>query len=306
MKPKIFIDGRWGTTGLLIETKLSRRDDLDLVVIDEKDKKDLQKKLQIIKDCDLAILCLPDTAALEMAAKITNTKIIDASTAHRTNLNWVYGFPEITKNQRKAIQQASRVANPGCYASAVIALLRPLLEQEIINNSANIRIHAISGYSGGGKKLIEKYQQTLPAQAYALNQNHKHLPEIIKYALLNKTPYFSPLVGSFYQGMLVQIACFKNEHSKNFNLDKIQSCFQKYYEKEKWIEVLDPNEPTILDDSFLNPCLCNNSNYMKIVIYGNQERFSLVAILDNLGKGASGAAIQNLNLMLGLAEDSGL
>lgn len=306
---KVFIDGNWGTTGLFLEQKLKPRKDLALVFIEKAAKKNLQKKIEAINQCSITILCLPDEAAIETVSAITNPKIkiIDASTAHRTHPDWTYGFPEMEQNNREKITTSNRVANPGCYATAAIALLRPLLKQKLLLSSSNIYIHALSGYSGGGKNLITKFtQNTLATMAYALLQNHKHLPEIKKYSLLDKNPYFAPLVGNFQQGMLVQIACFKNQFVKHTTLNKLQQCYQKYYQDEKFIEILPVNCDTLLKENFLDPCLCNGSNLLKLGIYGDPEKFSLLAILDNLGKGASSAAIQNLNLMLGLEEHLGL
>ncbi len=309
MKPKIFIDGQWGTTGLLIEEKLSQRNDLELKSIAKKDKKKITKKLSIIQECDLVILCLPNDAAKKMASLITNkkTKIIDASTAHRIDPSWSYGFPEMTKNQREIIKNSRKVANVGCYASAIIALLYPILAKSIINIEHYFTLHAICGYSGGGRQLIETYtKQDNPSRIYALEQNHKHIPEIMKFTTLKNIPYFSPSVGNFLRGMIVQIPLFDKDLQANFSIEDIYDCYQKHYEKEKFIQVSTINDNSILRDGCLDPTICNYTNQIKIGIYGNKKIFSLVAILDNLGKGASGSAIQNLNLMLNFEEHKGL
>ena len=312
MKPKVFIDGKSGTTGLLIEEKLYNRSDIDLILLPEEEKKNIQKKSEIVNQCNLVILCLPDLAAKETVSLVQNpnTKIIDASTAHRIHPDWVYGFAEMSSSQRKSIQKARYVSNPGCYALGTISLLRPLKKRGIFTNEHCLSIYALSGYSGGGKKLMEEYEKkNPPTQAYALKQMHKHLPEITKYSLLQDEPHFIPLVGNFAQGMLVQIPFFQNLATKNsqkINWQEIYSCYKDYYRNETFISVAEINDETLLQDGFLTPCLCNHTNQLKIAIYGNKERFSLVAILDNLGKGASSSAVQNLNIMLGFEESLSL
>ena len=310
MKPKIFIDGSWGTTGLKIQEKLSKHPRIDLIGIAEEEKKNTEKKLAIIKQSDLIILCLPDKASQNITTFIEkkNVKIIDTSSTNRTNNNWCYGFPEMSKNQRKTIKNSKKVSNVGCYAVASISLLRPLLSCQLVSKEHFFTIHAISGYSGGGKKLIAEYnEQKLPTQTYGLNQNHKHIPEIMKYSGLLNQPYFLPSVGDFKQGMIVHIPLFSKDLQNKENIESVFSCYQSYYNKEKFIEI-DPiiNSKKLLKNSFLQPTLCNDTNYIKIGIFGNKNIFSLVAILDNLGKGASGSAIQNLNLMLGFEETTGL
>ena len=307
MKPKIFIDGEEGTVGLSIKKKLLSRKDLELISIKREDKKNIKKKKIIIEKCDLIILCLPKAAAEEMVLELKNkeVKIIDASPAHRVCKDWVYGFAELDKKQREKIKKAQKTANPGCYATGVIALLRPLIKNSILDIKDNYSIHAISGYSGGGKNLIENYKKNnLIMGSYALEQNHKHLPEIIKYSMLKKKPYFSPSVGGFFNGMSVHIPLFKEQ--LKYNLADIYSCYKEYYKNENFIKIGEINKNSWLVGDFLNPTSCNETNILKIAIYGKNDVFSLVAVLDNLGKGASGAAIQNLNLMLGLEEDTGL
>lgn len=306
MKPKIFIDGAWGTTGLVIQEKLAKRDDIELVAISEEQKKDSQKKSSIIEKCDLVILCLPDEIAKKTALSIntSKTKIIDASSAHRIENNWCYGFPEMSKHQRKLIKNSRKVANVGCYASAIIALLKPLLSQNLVSKEHFFVIHALSGYSGGGKKLIAEYtQKKLPTQNYGLQQNHKHIPEIMKYTELKNQPYFLPSVGDFAQGMLVHIPFFSKDLQHNASIDTLVNCYQNYYQGENFIEI---NSQNLQQNGFLRPTICNHTNKIKIEIFGNQKIFSIVAVLDNLGKGACGSAIQNLNLMLGFEENTGL
>ena len=308
MSLKIFIDGSWGTTGLLIREKLKKRKDILILEIEEKSKKSLQKKLEIIHQSNVVILCLPDEDAKKTVQSIQDNsiKIIDASSAHRIDPNWCYGFPEMTKNQREIIKKSSKVANVGCYASAVIALLHPLIKESLLDKENFFKIHAISGYSGGGKKLIELYRNTKNStQTYALSQNHKHIPEIMKYTPLTHQPYFSPSVGDFERGMIVHIPLF-SQYLKNGNIRAIYDCYKDYYKGEKFIKILSPNDSSILKDGYLQPTICNQTNQMKIGIYGKEETFCLVAILDNLEKGAAGSAIQNLNLMLGFKETEGL
>ncbi len=309
MKPTVFIDGKSGTTGLLIEEKLAKQKTITLLQLKEAEKKDTKKKKEIINQCELVILCLPDAAAKETVSLVQNpaTKIIDASTAHRVHPDWVYGFAEMSHGQREQIQTAKYISNPGCYALGVISLLRPLREQGILTPDNCYFISALSGYSGGGKDLIAKHltvhnKKQIPTQAYALAQNHKHLPEITKYSLLKNSPHFFPLVGNFMQGMIVQIPLSKNTTGKNLDWKRIQACYQGRYKNETFISVSEINDETLLQDGFLNPCLCNETNQLKIAIYGNEDRFSLIAILDNLGKGSSSSAVQNMNLMLGFTE----
>ena len=294
---------------LLIEEKLVEHEKITLLKLKETEKKNIQKKSEIVNQCDLVILCLPDASAKETVSLIQNksTKIIDASTAHRVHPDWVYGFAEMNLNQRESIKKAKYVSNPGCYALGTISLLRPLREMGIFTKEHFFSIYALSGYSGGGKKLIEQYEKkNLPTQAYALKQMHKHLPEITKYSLLQDEPHFSPLVGNFKQGMLLQIPLFSNSTDKKLDWNRIQNCYQEHYKNELFVSIAEINDETLLQDGFLNPCLCNHSNQLKIAIYGNKEKFSLIAILDNLGKGASSSAVQNLNLMLGFEESVNL
>lgn len=305
MKPKVFIDGSWGTTGLKISEKLQNHKDIELVSIAEQYKKSPQKKLAIIKQCDLVILCLPDEEARKTAQFVSDfgVKIIDASSVHRISNDWCYGFPELSKEQRNFIQKSNKVANVGCYAVASIALLRPLLSQKILKKKLPLTIHAISGYSGGGKKLIAEYKaQKLPTQTYGLDQKHKHIPEIMKYSTLEQQPYFAPSVGDFAQGMIVHIPLFSSSLIAKNTIKNIYDCYKNYYKNEKFIQIASINSQEFQQDGFLNPTICNGSNHLKIGIFGNEKIFSVVAILDNLGKGASGSAIQNLNLMLGFDE----
>ena len=309
MEYTVFIDGKSGTTGLLIKEKLAKHKEIQLLELEEVEKKDIQKKSEIVNQSDLVILCLPDASAKETVSLVKNptTKIIDASTAHRVHPDWVYGFAEMSQGQKDSIQKARYVSNPGCYALGTISLLRPLRKHGILTENMHCSIFALSGYSGGGKDLIAKYKKKqLPTQAYALAQNHKHLPEITKYSLLKNYPHFSPLVGNFMQGMIVQLPLSKNTTGNYLDWKKIQACYQEHYKNEAFVSVSEINDDSLLQDGFLNPCLCNHTNQLKIAIYGNEDRFSLIAILDNLGKGASSSAVQNLNLMLGFEESLNL
>ena len=313
MKFKIFIDGHFGTTGLKIDEMLKDREELEILQIDEEDKKDKQKRKEFLNKADLVFLCLPDAASKESVSLIENenVKVIDASTAHRTNPDWVYGIAELHKNQREKIKNSKRVAVPGCHASGMILAMKPLIVNEIVPTNYDLVCHSITGYSGGGKGLIDIYedksneQKVKSQRPYALGLNHKHLPEM-KYILgLDKAPLFTPSVGNFKQGMLVLDYLIKDKLSKPVNKTDLINLYKEYYKGEEFIKIID-EDIEYLDEGFLDAMKCNNTNSLEISVYENEDHIVVISRLDNLGKGASGAAVQNMNIMLGLEESKGL
>jgi len=306
---RIFIDGEAGTTGLQIRDRLKHRSDLTLVTIDPAHRKDPEARRAMLNSVDVAILCLPDDAAKEAVAMIapgSKTRVLDASTAFRTAPGWAYGMPEISAAQRAEIGRAARVANPGCYPQGLIALIRPLIERGILPPDCPVSYNAVSGYSGGGKKMIEDYEakgQTAPPyHPYGLTFVHKHLPEMQAYARLSAPPLFQPAVGNYAQGMMGCVPLFSRQLARPVTGAAIHACLAETYEREAFIAVA-PFE-AIERAPGINPELLNNSNRMRLHVFANDAigQILLMAIYDNLGKGASGAAVQNLNIMIGAEE----
>ncbi len=313
---KIFIDGEAGTTGLQVRERLAQHKNIHLLSIAEADRKNPDIRRKFLNDADIVILCLPDEAAKQAVQLIDNpnTAVIDASTAHRIDPDWTYGFAEMTPGHEKIIANSKRVSNPGCYPTGAIALTRPLIESGLLPKAHCLKVNGVSGYSGGGKALIALHQNhdIEPYGSYALSLQHKHVPEMQHYGLLQKPPLFTPSVGHFAQGMLVSIPLFTEELTQPASLEDIQEIYQTHYKGCQFINVAPANATSHLErDAFLRPDSLNDTNGMDIFVHGHNSvnksgQILLIARLDNLGKGASGAAVQNMNILLGLKADTGL
>jgi N-acetyl-gamma-glutamyl-phosphate reductase len=313
MKYKIFVDGQFGTTGLKIDEMLSKRDELEILKIAEKEKKNPEIKQKFLNQADMVFLCLPDAASKETMQYITNsrTKVIDASTAHRTNREWTYGIPELNPLQRKKIKNSTRVCVPGCHATGFIMALNPLMENNIVSKQQKLICHSITGYSGGGRGMIDVYEdpknlnKVNSQRPYALNLDHKHLPEMQYVLGLDTPPLFTPSVGNFKQGMLVMSYLVKDQLDAQVSGQEIVALYTQYYENNRFVKIIE-DTAEYLDEGLLDAKACNNTNRIEISVYENTDYIVIISCLDNLGKGASGAAVQNMNIMLGLDENLGL
>ncbi len=297
---KIFIDGSSGTTGLRIRERLSARDDIQIIDIDSEKRKDTSEKKKLLNLCDIAFLCLPDDAAKESVSLIENPDVIvlDTSTAHRTDKNWTYGFPELGKEQFERVKNSKRIAVPGCHASGFIALVYPLVESGILPKDALLTCHSLTGYSGGGKKMIAEYEDenheyTKAPRQYGIAQTHKHLKEMKAISKIENPPVFCPIVSNFYSGMQVTVPLFKNQLADGYGISDIKNVY-----KEKYAGPLVKYTEDIAPDGFINTNHLKMKDSMEIGVFGNEDRMILVAVYDNLGKGASGAAIECMNICI--------
>lgn len=307
---KVFIDGKEGTTGLQIYDRLGKRKDLDIISLPEELRKDVDARRDCLNSADIAFLCLPDAAAIESVGLVSNpkTKIIDTSTAHRTNPDWVYGFPEISKERREQIAKGSRIANPGCHATGFISIVAPLIKGGILSADYPFVAHSLTGYSGAGKKGISQYQNEerdislSSPREYALKLCHKHLPEMTRECGLKYQPIFNPIICDFYSGMCVTVPVFTRFMNKKYDVKALIDYFAEYYVTQNFVKVAKIDEvPDYLASNSMS-----GTDSLKIYISGNEDRIFIASVFDNLGKGASGAAVQNMNIMLGLDERTSL
>jgi len=309
-KKKVFVDGQEGTTGLEINERLLKRDDVEILKIDSDKRKDAVERGKCLNEADVVFLCLPDDAAKESVSLISNpaTRVIDASTAHRTNDSWVYGIPELSAEHRSGIEKSKRVTNPGCYATGFNMLMYPLVKEGFVPADYPVSCHAVTGYSGGGRKLIEIFQSAENKQKinspcfYALSLHHKHLPEMQKHSGLLHQPLFTPIIGNYYRGMTVAVPLHIELLRKKAGAAEICSFYSNYYKDQKFVKALPFNIQDEFEWGYMNAESCNNTNNIEITAFGDDRHILVVSRLDNLGKGASGAAIQNMNIMLGLDE----
>lgn len=325
MKTKIFIDGSEGTTGLRIHERFAGRDDIELLAISAELRKDTEERKRLINASDITFLCLPDAAARESVSLVENehVKVIDTSTAHRTEEGWAYGFPELSLEHRKAIASGNRIAVPGCHATGFISLVYPLIASGILLPDYPVSAFSLTGYSGGGKKMIAQYEADKRDEAlespreYALTQQHKHLKEMQKITGLSRQPLFSPIVADYYSGMVVSLPLYTEFMKKDILFEKggtaqradmlklVRAFFKDYYKGQQFIQVMEEKETEALN-GMLPGNGCSGWDGLRIYVSGNEDRIVLSAQFDNLGKGASGAAIQCLNILLGCEETKGL
>ena len=317
-KTKVFIDGQHGTTGLQILDRLKDRPDIELLELPMADRKDLGKRAEIAKASDITVLCLPDAAAKELVAALdgmkggsSDTVVIDASTAHRVADGWTYGFPELAKDQRKKLLNSNRISNPGCYPTGAIALIRPLVEAGIVRADSTPAVFGVSGYTGGGKELIAVHEQAgvEPFGIYGLELTHKHVPEMKKYSGLTHAPLFVPSVGHYAQGMLITVPITRDITTKQVTAKDVHGILADYYAGETFVPVRPLADRAWLErDRFLRADRLIDTNTMELAVYGNDAEGNVLAVasLDNLGKGASGAAVQCINLKTGVDETTGL
>ena len=306
---KVFIDGSSGTAGLRIHSRLAGRADIELTVLDGAERRDVKKRRDALNSCDIAVLCLPDDASRESVSMIENpdVRVVDTSTAHRVSPGWAYGFPELSAAHREAIVSGKRVASPGCHAGGFIALVQPLVEAGALPVDALLACHSLTGYSGGGKGMIAEYESgSRPAafdspRQYGISQQHKHLPEMAKISGLSNLPLFCPIVADFYSGMLVTVPLFAKALNPGFGISELKEIYAAKYSGPvvKYTESMD-------EAGFVSSNALAGSDAMEIAVFGNEERILLCSRFDNLGKGASGAAVQCINLMTGADETTGL
>ena len=317
MSTKVFVDGQEGTTGLRIHEMLAGRPDIEVLRIDSEQRKDEQARARLLNAADVAFLCLPDAAARASAALVTNprTCVIDASTAHRTDPGWVFGLPELAPGQRAALRRAKRIANPGCHASAFILLVRPLVDAGVVPAALPVSATSITGYSGGGRKMIAEYEEAArpggdarlrAPRPYGLGLAHKHLPEMMAHTGLQVRPLFLPVVAAFYKGLAVTVPLHLSQLAPGTSAQTVQRVFEDRYGGERFVRVMPLSDAATLEHGFFDVQGCNDSNRADVFVFAGEGQVLLIARLDNLGKGASGAAVQAMNVHLGCEESLGL
>ncbi len=313
MSYSIFVDGQEGTTGLRIHEMLARRNDVEVLRIDADKRKDAAERARLLNAADVAFWCLPDAAAREAAALVSNprTCLIDASTAHRTSPDWVFGLPELAPGQRDKLRASKRIANPGCHASSFILLLRPLVDARLVPAEALLSATSITGYSGGGKAMIAQYEaggdeRLQSPRPYGLTLQHKHLPEMVAHTGLKHAPVFLPVVANFYKGLAVSVPLHQSQLKAGTTPAMLQQALAAHYAGERFIQVMPLADPATLEAGFFDVQACNDSNRCDLFVFVNEHQVLLLSRLDNLGKGASGAAVQAMNVHLGLDEGLGL
>ncbi len=313
MKTRVFVDGQEGTTGLRIHEYLAGRADVEVLRIEADKRKDAAERARLLNAADVAFLCLPDAASREAAAMVTNpdTCLIDASTAHRTAPGWVFGLPELAPSQRDALRGSKRIANPGCHASGFILLLRPLVDAGLVPADTWVTATSITGYSGGGKSMIQDYEAAggLPAalrapRPYSLGLHHKHVPEMMAHTGLTRAPVFMPIVGPFYKGLAVTVPL--DLAALGCSAATLHAAFDARYAGERFIRVMPLRDAATLEAGFFDVQACNDTNRVDLFVFANDTQALVMARLDNLGKGASGAAVQSMNVHLGVDEGLGL
>lgn len=313
MTTRVFVDGQEGTTGLRIHEYLALRGDIQVLRIDADKRKDATERARLLNAADVAFLCLPDAASREAAAMVTNphTCLIDASTAHRTVPGWAYGLPELVPGQRELLRQSKRIANPGCHASAFVLLLRPLVDTGLVPADMLVSATSITGYSGGGKTMIAQYQAggdpVLNApRPYGLALSHKHLPEMTAHTGLQTAPVFMPIVANFYKGLAVSVPLHLSQLPGITTGAQLHDALSAHYAHERFVRVMPLSDPAVLEAGFFDVQACNDTNRVDLFVFANERQAVLMARLDNLGKGASGAAVQAMNVHLGKDEGLGL
>jgi N-acetyl-gamma-glutamyl-phosphate reductase len=313
MKYRVFVDGQEGTTGLRINDYLGQRGDVEVLRIDPEKRKDVAERARLLNAAHVAFLCLPDAAAREAVALVNNpeTCVIDASTAHRVAPGWVFGLPELAPEQRPRLRQAKRIANPGCHATGFILLMRPLVDAKLVPASSGIAATSITGYSGGGKKMIEEYSagddpKRAAPMPYGLALKHKHIAEMTAHSGLTGAPVFMPIVGSFNKGLAVSIPLQPSQLKPGTTPEDLHAALSRRYAGEPFVRVMPLRDPQTLEAVYFDVQACNDTNRVDVFVFANESQAILIARLDNLGKGASGAAVQTMNIHLGLDEATGL
>ena len=313
MTHRIYVDGQDGTTGLRIHEYLAQRQDVEVLRIAPELRKDAAERARLLNAADVAFLCLPDAASREAATMVTNstTCLIDASTAFRTDPGWVYGLPELNPDQRDKIRASKRISNPGCHASSFILLLRPLIDAGLLSPHLAVSASSLTGYSGGGKTMLAQYEGGHEARLqsprpYGLALGHKHIPEMMAHTGLRTRPLFMPIVGPFYKGLSVSVPLHLGQLAAGANTQSLLDCYTRRYASERFIRVLASDAADALDQGFFDVQACNDSNRVDIVVFGSADQVIVMARMDNLGKGASGAAVQAMNVHLELDEGLGL